>query len=290
MTRASPPSEYDARMKQEKFLAKSNARFVTLAVGASLVVLALAAISLPSRHGFATTPTTTITAAGKQIQITNPRVVVELFTSQGCSSCPPADKLMNELALERDLVALTLPIQYWDYLGWKDTFATRANTSRQQSYADFFGDHKYTPQIVINGEVDVIGSKRSKVLGEIASRSAQNQFPVRLDSKLEDEKVVVTVSEAPQELQSMKAELIAITYRAGDHTVAIKKGENRGRTVAYSNVVDEFTKLKNYTGEPISHAIPLANLIKEGADSCAIVLQDQSNGRIVGALKIAAVN
>lgn len=254
------------------------------------MVLALVAILLPSQHGFATTPTTTITKAGKQIQITNPSVVVELFTSQGCSSCPPADKLMNELALERDLVALTLPIQYWDYLGWKDTFATRANTSRQQSYADFFGDHKYTPQIVINGEVDVIGSKRTKVLEEIASRSAQNQFPVQLDSKLEGEKVVVTVSEAPQELQSIDAELIAITYRAGAHAVAIKKGENRGRTVAYSNVVDDLTKLKTYNGEPLSHAIPLANLIKEDADSCAIVLQDQSNGRIVGALKIAAIN
>ncbi len=93
-----------------------------------------------------------------------PRALLELFTSQGCSSCPPADKLLGDFANDPSLVALSVPIDYWDYLGWKDTLASPADTARQRAYAHMRGDRQvYTPQIVVNGGVHVLGSDRAAV-------------------------------------------------------------------------------------------------------------------------------
>src|SRR5271167_2001384 len=98
-----------------------------------------------------------------------PRAVVELFTSQGCSSCPPADKLLGEFAADPSLVAVSVPIDYWDYLGWKDTLASPGHTARQRAYAHVRGDRQvYTPQIVVNGSVHVLGSDRAAVDKAIA--------------------------------------------------------------------------------------------------------------------------
>src|SRR6266436_5087035 len=91
-----------------------------------------------------------------------PRAVVELFTSQGCSSCPPADKLLSELAADPSLVAISVPIDYWDYLGWKDTLADHRNTARQKAYAHTRGDGQvYTPQVVVNGSLHALGSDKA---------------------------------------------------------------------------------------------------------------------------------
>src|SRR5215467_1612925 len=94
----------------------------------------------------------------------DPRAVVELFTSQGCSSCPPADKLLGELAKDPNVIALSLPIDYWDYLGWKDTLADKRFTARQKAYSHMRGDREvYTPQVVINGKVHAVGSDRAGI-------------------------------------------------------------------------------------------------------------------------------
>src|SRR5438128_756741 len=98
----------------------------------------------------------------------DPRAVVELFTSQGCSSCPAADKLLGELARDPDVIALSLPIDYWDYLGWKDTLADSRFTARQKAYSHARGDRDvYTPQLIVNGAAQVIGSDRAKIDGAI---------------------------------------------------------------------------------------------------------------------------
>src|ERR1700750_688452 len=98
----------------------------------------------------------------------DPRAVVELFTSQGCSSCPPADKLLGELAKDANVIALSLPIDYWDYLGWKDTLADKRFTARQKAYSHMRGDRDvYTPQVVVNGSAHVVGSDRAKIEGAI---------------------------------------------------------------------------------------------------------------------------
>ena len=98
-------------------------------------------------------------------------VVVELFTSQGCSSCPPADALLGRLAKRTDVIALSLPITYWDMLGWKDTLASEANTRRQKAYAAVMGHGAvYTPQIIVDGVLDVVGGRIASVEAAIEAR------------------------------------------------------------------------------------------------------------------------
>jgi len=100
---------------------------------------------------------------------TEPRAVIELFTSQGCSSCPAADKILAELSRDSTLVALSLPVDYWDYLGWKDTLALHGHSNRERAYADARGDREvYTPQVVVNGLVPVLGSDKAAIERAIA--------------------------------------------------------------------------------------------------------------------------
>ncbi len=256
----------------------------SLSVLAGFIALCFVSASVPLQTGRAAT----YQHGTYTIEVSSPEAVVELFTSQGCSSCPPADRLMNELSKQKELVAVTLPIQYWDYLGWKDTFATAENTHRQQAYANYFGEHKYTPQMVINGKVDLIGSKRAKVMNEIAVRTSQDPFPISLGHQLKAETLTIQVPLAPEDLRGIRARLVAITYSSEEKEVRVRKGENKGRTIAYSNVADSLNTLQEYAGYPISHDIPVANLVKPEADACAVLLQDKSNGAIVGALKITA--
>src|SRR5258707_4857710 len=109
-----------------------------------------------------------IVAIIRPAQATEPRAVVELFTSQGCSSCPPADKIMGELAKDPSVIALSMPIDYWDYLGWKDTLADSRFSARQKAYSQMRGDRDvYTPQVIVNGSVHLIGSDRAGIEGAI---------------------------------------------------------------------------------------------------------------------------
>src|SRR5579883_1661955 len=158
-------------------------------------------------------------------------VVVELFTSQGCSSCPPADELLGTLAKDPSILALTEPVDYWDYLGWKDTLASPLFTKRQRDYAAGRGSASvYTPEMIIEGSRDVIGSRRSEVLAAI---EAAKTLPM----------VSVSLLHAPG---GLKAEIGAgpaavatiwmVTFQRAV-SVAIGRGENSGRRIDYSNVV-----------------------------------------------------
>ena len=103
-------------------------------------------------------------AASLSVAEAEPRGVIELFTSQGCSSCPPADKLVGEFALDPSLISISLPIDYWDYLGWKDTLAMPGHSARQRAYAHMRGDRDvYTPQVVVSGSMDALGSDRAAI-------------------------------------------------------------------------------------------------------------------------------
>src|SRR5262249_5080552 len=126
---------------------------------AGVILLAAAGVASPATAG----------------QLQGPRpVVVELFTSQGCSDCPAADRIVTELAKRKDVIALSLPITYWDMLGWKDTLATEANTNRQKSYARAMNRSGiYTPQIIVDGQFDVVGNQRERVLSALATRASQ---------------------------------------------------------------------------------------------------------------------
>src|SRR5436305_3660276 len=126
----------------------------------------------------------------------DPRAVVELFTSQGCSSCPPADKIIGELAKDPSVIALSMPIDYWDYLGWKDTLADSRFTARQKAYSHVRGDRDvYTPQVIVNGSAHVIGSDRAKIEGAIdTTKKAEGVMSVPVSMSLSGKQISVSVA------------------------------------------------------------------------------------------------
>jgi hypothetical protein len=188
-----------------------------------------------------------------------PRAVIELFTSQGCSSCPPADRLMGELANDPSLVTMSLPVDYWDYLGWKDTLALHGHSNRQRAYALARGDREvYTPQVVVNGIVHVLGSDRAAIENAIA-QTRKNAAPLTLqvDVKVADGKVNVSVPGGEGESGDAEVWLCPITSNA---PVAIGRGENHGRTLTYHNVVRRWVKLGTWTGKAETFSVALSDL------------------------------
>jgi hypothetical protein len=188
-----------------------------------------------------------------------PRAVIELFTSQGCSSCPAADKLLGELARDPSLITMSLAVDYWDYLGWKDTLALRGHSNRERAYAEARGDRDvFTPQVVVNGLVDVLGSDKAAIEDAIAKTrrtAAPLELPVTMT--VADGKVTVNVPDAKDEHRSAEVWLCPITHKV---TVAVERGENNGRTLTYTNVVRNWVRLGNWTGKAQTFSIPLAEL------------------------------
>ncbi len=217
-------------------------------------------------------------AAAPAAQAGETRAVIELFTSQGCSSCPPADKLLGELAKDPTLVTLSLPVDYWDYLGWKDTLALHGHTNRQRAYSSARGDRNvYTPQAVINGVVHVLGSDKAAIEKAIAE-TRQNARPllVPVTLKIADDKITVTVA-AGSVNDSGGAEiwLCPITDSA---PVAVSRGENSGRTLTYHNVVRRWVKLGDWNGKAETFSMLLSDLPGKSyalgdIDRIAVVLQ-----------------
>jgi hypothetical protein len=188
-----------------------------------------------------------------------PRAVIELFTSQGCSSCPAADKVLGELSRDPTLVTLSLPVDYWDYLGWKDTLALHGHSNRERAYADTRGDREvYTPQVVVNGIVHVLGSDKAAIEQAIA-QTRQSAAPLTLPVTIAvaDGKVSVNVPAANGENASAEVWLCPITGKA---QVAIERGENRGHTLAYTNVVRRWVKLGDWSGTAETFSVPVAEL------------------------------
>jgi len=199
------------------------------------------------------------------------RAVVELFTSQGCSSCPPADKLLGELASDPSLVVMSIPIDYWDYLGWKDTLANPRNTARQKAYARARRDGQvYTPQAVVNGSVHALGSDKVAIEQAIAKSrksGAMSVSPVML--AVRDGQISLALPETEGEA-SGEAWLCGLTRNV---TVAIGRGENNGRTITYHNVARRWVKLGDWAGHARSFSVPAQTLAGDGIDSAAVLVQ-----------------
>jgi hypothetical protein len=214
-----------------------------------------------------------------------PRALLELFTSQGCSSCPAADKLLGELANDPTLVVLSDPIDYWDYLGWKDTLASPAHSARQRAYAHMRGDRDvYTPQIVVNGALDALGSDQAaieKTIAQTDQKSDVMALPVLLS--LGGGGLTVKVDMAANEHASGEVWLCPLARAVA---VAIGRGENRGRTVTYHNVVRNWLKLGDWTGTAAAWTVPAAQIGTDGVDAAAVVVQEGTHdkpGIILGA-------
>jgi hypothetical protein len=200
------------------------------------------------------------------------RGVVELFTSQGCSSCPPADKLLGELAGDPSLVAISVPIDYWDYLGWRDTLADPRNTARQKGYAHVRGDGQvYTPQAVVNGSIHALGSDKAAIehaIDKTRGNGAVSWLPVSL--AFAEGRINLSLPQATDGPASAEAWLCGLMKTA---TIAIVRGENRGRTVTYHNIVRRWVKLGDWTGRAKSWSVPMQTLAGDGIDEAAVLLQ-----------------
>ena len=189
-----------------------------------------------------------------------PRAVIELFTSQGCSSCPPADKLMGELTHDPSLVTMSLPVDYWDYLGWKDTLALHGHSDRERAYSQARGDREvYTPQVVVNGVAHVLGSDKAAIENAIAqTRQSAAPLTVPVMLSIADGKVSVNVpAAANDEHRSAEVWLCPVTGKA---EVAVRRGENSGHSLAYYNVVRRWVKLGDWSGKAETFSLPLAAL------------------------------
>lgn len=172
-------------------------------------------------------------------------VVVELYTSQGCSSCPPADRLLQQLAKRDDVIALALHVDYWDYLGWKDPFANAAYSKRQRAFANHAGRKMvYTPQMIVNGREHVIGTHADKVDDLIRSHQGK-QSGIKIETRRDRNNVHITVS-ADRPLQG-GADLQLVRYLP-ERVTEIRAGENRGRTITYVNIVNDWQVVRRWSG------------------------------------------
>jgi hypothetical protein len=200
-----------------------------------------------------------------------PRAVLELFTSQGCSSCPAADKLLGLLAKDPSLVTLTLAVDYWDYLGWKDTLALKGHAIRQRAYAGARGDREvYTPQLVVNGLAHVNGSSRSAIERAIGvSRKQTSALAIPVTAKISGDNLSVTV--AAKDGQPAGEVWVCPVTKAVP--VKIGRGENRGHTVIYTNVVRRWVRLGEWSGKAQTFTVPLKDLQNGEIDSVAVLVQ-----------------
>ncbi len=212
-------------------------------------------------------------------------VLAELFTSQGCSSCPPADQIWADLQQRQDLVAISFNIDYWDYIGWKDTLARRENTLRQQAYAKALGSRQvYTPQVIIDGTRDAVGNERKELLASLNAQVAQTRgkrLPVRLTQSGNVIQIHVGAGTAPQPAT------VWIAHTSSVRKVTITKGENSGRTMVYSNVVRDLASAGTWNGQALTLQVPVEPRDKgEATDGVAAWVQLSAHGQVLGAAQI----
>lgn len=216
-------------------------------------------------------------------------VVVELYTSQGCNTCPPADALLEALDERADVIGLSLHIDYWDYLGWKDAFALPQNAPRQRAYARTMAQsYVYTPQAVIDGYQQATGSHRDAL--EAAILAAKEMATVGLRSRWEGPETVLV------ELPASGSETVGPALARGAallllgvddlHEVPVERGENAGKTLRYSNVVRSFDRIGEWDGMAGTLRIDAGRLRAAGRDKAVLLIQAPEMGRIIGAIEI----
>jgi hypothetical protein len=212
-----------------------------------------------------------------------PEKVIELFTSQGCSSCPPADRLAERLVeQEDDILTVLLPVDYWDYLGWKDTLASPAHSQRQRAYAARRGDRSvYTPQMVVNGDEHVVGSRERDVRAALARTEP---FTADVDLKISDMVVQATVDGTlPNGRKMATIYFLSIKEEA---LVDVGRGENAGRKLRYVNVVQHLQPIGMWSGGHETFRMPKSKLMLKDDVRCAVLVQIEDRdgpGSIVGA-------
>ena len=206
-------------------------------------------------------------------------VLVELFTSQGCSSCPPADRILAELAERSDVIVLSLHVDYWDYLGWKDSFGSPENTARQKAYARVMNERTiYTPQMIVSGQEAVVGSQRELVEAAIRTMAQTDEEAMII---LSESDVGVTIDVQAVNAGWRGSATVSIAYLSDKEIVEIKSGENAGRTATYRNVVTRWRNIGKWVGENARFTAPLSST----ADNFVVIVQDEKTGKIISCKK-----
>ncbi len=212
---------------------------------------------------------------------TKPLVVVELFTSQGCSSCPPADAVMQELALRRDVIGLALHVDYWDYIGWKDQYASPEYSKRQRGYAQVAARRMvYTPQMIVNGQEDVVGARAMK-LAELISKHQEKPRTVNLSATRNGANVVVKLEPLSGAPVSGPCEVYLVRYTPYQK-LRITRGELAGRDMEYANTVDGWSVLGQWDGvSPVEFTTQI-----EGDRPAVVLIQRPGYGPILAAVRV----
>ena len=218
--------------------------------------------------------------------------VVELFTSQGCSSCPPADKMLGQYAQQKDLLALSYNVNYWDYLGWKDTLATADNTQRQRNYTQAQGAMLSTPQAVVDGRTSVTPSKAHPDLKELidpALAKYSDGLPVHLSLSSTSDAITVHIDAVDPAIKAAMphATLWLVMYDRSV-TVPIRSGENDGKTITYSNVVRKLRPIAMWKGDASSFDLPKSEIKHADVNRCAVLLQEETKDGLPGPILGAA--
>jgi hypothetical protein len=217
-------------------------------------------------------------------------VLVELFTSEGCSSCPPADALLSKLLSAQpidtvEVVPLEFHVDYWDRLGWKDPFASAAYSKRQQDYSRHFGPDKvYTPQVVVDGQAELVGSDEAKVVDAIRSAAAKKHLPLAVSASARGSVVRVSV-EAPAAAAGLEPTAIVVALVEDGVSSAVRRGENTGRTLAHSAVVRRHQIVGTLQPEAFvaEGEWPLNPAWQRAAVRIVTFLQGEKSGQIYGA-------
>jgi len=220
------------------------------------------------------------------VEAKRPSGVVELFTSQGCNSCPPADAVLADLAARGDIITLGYHVDYWDYLGWKDTLSNPKNTARQYDYGKTFGIRSvYTPQAVINGRTHVNGAHEAEVSGALAKLGQSGAgMTVGISVTRSGGSVIIDTEGAPGGVGDAH---LVLVYFDPMRPIVIQHGENQGRTIDYVNPVSDIQTAGMWHGKPARYELPQSEIAKKGG--CAVLLQKVSKDGLPGAILGAAV-
>lgn len=209
-------------------------------------------------------------------------VVLELFTSQGCSSCPSADAYLGELAKRDDVLPLSMHVDYWNYIGWVDPYATEANTARQKAYMHALRtSYVYTPQLVVDGQQHVVGSDREAV--EAAIEAAKTAQGAHLKVEISEERGGRMRIRIPEATLEEPAVIMLVAFDR-EHVTNVQAGENAGREITNYRVVRAIKKIGRFDGKETEIALDEASVLPNlSTDGCAVLVQSERTGAILGA-------
>jgi hypothetical protein len=254
-------------------------RLVLAVLSTSAVILASGAIAEDAPAN------PTATADGQTVPQPVPaRAVVELFTSQGCSSCPPADVVLQAYAKDPGVIALSFPVDYWDYLGWKDTLASPRNSERQRAYAKARGDGAiYTPQVVVNGVTHVNGALKADIASAIEATTKKIEADRPQLWFWQERNTLNIAVGAAAAGHIVKDSTVWLGIVQSSAAIDIKRGENTGKSLVYTNVVRELTPIGLWKGQAMQVQIPRAAVMTPETQKSVVLIQEGKAGPIIAA-------